>query len=44
MSSLKRSGDKIINLPPLTITVAWIKLGQAHEDALIEATEEETAK
>jgi hypothetical protein len=43
-SSHKRNGCKILELPHLNTVTAWIKLGKEHEDALMEATETETAK
>jgi hypothetical protein len=43
-SSHKRDGCKIVDLPHLNMVTAWIKLGKEHEDALMEATEIETAK
>ena len=43
-ASLKRDGETIIKLPPLNIVTAWIKLGEHHEKALMEVTEEESTK
>jgi hypothetical protein len=43
-TSRKRNGEHIITLPPLNVVTAWIKLGEEHEKALMEVTEEESTK